>query len=167
MPYSSLTQARSLLLQGLPDFSTEADRLVMSKACRQLKKSACVMLDPDLRVLKYMTPAGYLVRKELLAACVPCMSPQNGPAAVALWLIFEEAGDFELFAVSNSAAKVDDWWSELLPKAHALPTDQVHVPTAQHQGLHVIHCAMTDAWYSSIAKGVCWPCQRGLLARAP
>lgn len=85
------------------------------------------MLDQDLRILKYLTPAGYVIRKELLAACLPCMAPKNAPAAIALWLIFEEASDFELFTADSTWSKVDDWWTELLPTAHALPTIEVCV----------------------------------------
>ena len=106
-------------------------------------------------MIKYLTPMCYVFQKEMCAGCIPCAPPHNGPAVVALWLIFEEVSDLRLFTDNTSSASVDDWWSKLLPRAHALPTLEVRVSQPcswtheSHQGslphvCQVMNCILAD-----------------------
>ena len=113
--------------QGLSKFSPEPSKLTLSRSAREFKQVERVMIDKGLQLIKYLTPPCVAFTRELFAGCIPCGKPQSSAGGLALWLIFEDTGDFQQFSGDPALKSAKHWLEDLVHEAHKLTASQVHI----------------------------------------
>ena len=105
--------------QGLASFHQELASLRFTKLVRQLPTVKFITKYNVLQTVKYLTPNSRVLARELMKGFCSCMQPavKSSVSVVAVWIIFEEQEDYQLFVSNPRSTGVSKWETELLPLA--------------------------------------------------